>query len=269
MALPTPTTDTTALVTGASSGIGVELARGLAKRGHGVVLVARRKERLEELASELSKLHGVRAEAVACDLGDAAARAQLPAQVEALGLTVEVLVNNAGYGSGGRFTDLDLESEVAMVRVNCEAVVDLCGRYAPQMAQRGRGAILNTASTVSFQPVVRQATYSASKAMVRSFTEALHEELRAKGVSVTALCPGPVKTEFVEVAKMETVAEESPSFIWTTPEFVAEAGLAGLERNRRIVIPGAANRAGAITGSYLPHAVLLRAMNRFYPIGRD
>jgi short-subunit dehydrogenase len=156
-----------------------------------------------------------------------------------------------------------------MVRVNCEAVVDLCGRYAPQMAQRGRGAILNTASTVSFQPVVRQATYSASKAMVRSFTEALHEELRAKGVSVTALCPGPVKTEFVEVAKMETVAEESPSFIWTTPEFVAEAGLAGLERNRRIVIPGAANRAGAITGSYLPHAVLLRAMNRFYPIGRD
>jgi len=104
MALPTPTTDTTALVTGASSGIGVELARGLAKRGHGVVLVARRKERLEELASELSKLHGVRAEAVACDLGDAAARAQLPAQVEALGLTVEVLVNNAGYGSGGGFT---------------------------------------------------------------------------------------------------------------------------------------------------------------------
>jgi short-subunit dehydrogenase len=268
MALPPATRESTALVTGASSGIGVELARGLARRGHGVVLVARRRDRLEELAAELSKAHGVRAEALACDLADADARAQLPTEVAALGLTVEILVNNAGYGSGGWFIDLDHDSEIQMIRVNCEAVVDLCHRYAPAMAERGRGAILNTASTVSFQPVVRQATYSASKAMVRTFTEALHEELRGKGIAVTALCPGPVKTEFVEVADMEAVAEDTPSFVWTTPEFVAETGLKGLERNKRVVIPGAANRAGAIAGDLTPHGVLLRAMNRFYPVGR-
>jgi short-subunit dehydrogenase len=268
MALPSPSRDSTAIVTGASSGIGVELARGLAKRGHGVVLVARRRERLEQLAAELTEAHGVRAEALACDLADADARARLPTEIAALGLTVEILVNNAGYGSGGWFIELDHDSEVRMIRVNCEAVVDLCHRYAPGMAERGRGAILNTASTVSFQPVVRQATYSASKAMARSFTEALHEELRLKGVSVTALCPGPVKTEFVDVAGMTSMAEEQPSFIWTTPEFVAESGLKGLERNKRVVIPGVANRAGAIAGDLTPHAVLLRAMNRFYPVGR-
>jgi len=268
MALPPATRESTALVTGASSGIGVELARGLARRGHGVVLVARRRDRLEELAAELAQTHGVRAEALACDLADADARAQLPTEVAELGLTVEILVNNAGYGSGGWFIELDHDSEVRMIRVNCEAVVDLCHRYGPAMAERGRGAILNTASTVSFQPVVRQATYSASKAMVRTFTEALHEELRVKGVSVTALCPGPVKTEFVDVAGMTSMADEQPSFIWTTPEFVAETGLKGLERNKRIVIPGAANRAGAIAGDLTPHGVLLRAMNRFYPVGR-
>jgi short-subunit dehydrogenase len=104
--------------------------------------------------------------------------------------------------------------------------------------------------------------------MVRTFTEALHEELRSSGVAVTALCPGPVKTEFVDVAGMSDMAEDQPGFIWTTPEFVAEAGLKGLQRNKRVVIPGVANRAGAIAGDLTPHAVLLRAMNRFYPVGR-
>src|SRR3954470_1053795 len=162
MALPPPSPDSTALVTGASSGIGADIARSLASRGHGTVLVARRTERLEELAEELGSRHGVRAETLACDLGDAAARELLAAQIEELGLTVEVLVNNAGFGSGGLFHELEKERELEMVRLNVEAVVALCGEYVPRMAGRGRGAVLNVASTAAFQPLSRQATYSAS-----------------------------------------------------------------------------------------------------------
>src|SRR5215212_9941069 len=127
MALPPPSADSTCLVTGASSGIGADIARSLAGRGHGAVLVARRTERLEELAEELRSRHGVRAETLACDLGDPAARGRLAGQIEELGLTVEVLVNNAGFGSGGRFQQLETEREVEMVRLNVEAVVALCG----------------------------------------------------------------------------------------------------------------------------------------------
>jgi len=268
VALPPPELESTALVTGTSAGLGVELAHALARRGHNVVLVARRQERLDALAVELAAEHGVRAEAIACDLRDADARAALIDDVAALGLTVEVLVNNAGYGSGGRFVDLDRQSEVDMIRLNCEAVVDLCGRYAPAMVHRGRGAIMNVASTVSFQPMVRQATYSGSKAMVRAFTEALHTELRPHGVAVTALCPGPLKTEFVEVAGMEQAASGTPDFLWEDAGETAEAGVAGLEHNRRVVVPGVFNRLGAIAGTYSPHSVMLRAMDRFYPIGR-
>jgi short-subunit dehydrogenase len=268
MALPAPAPGSTALVTGTSAGLGIELAHALARRGHNVVLVARRQDRLDALAEEIAAEHGVRADAIACDLRDADARSLLVDDIAALGLTVEVLVNNAGYGSGGRFVDLDRESEVDMIRLNCEAVVDLCGRYAPGMVDRGQGAIMNVASTVSFQPVVRQATYSGSKAMVRAFSEALHMELRAHGVAVTALCPGPLKTEFVEVAGMEKATHGTPDFIWEDPGDTAEAGVLGLENNKRVVVPGVFNRVGAIAGTHSPHSVVLRAMDRFYPIGR-
>jgi short-subunit dehydrogenase len=268
MALPPPAAGSTALVTGASSGLGVDLARSLARRGHGVTLVARRKDRLDALAKELSDAHGVRAETLACDLGDADARAALVDQVAALDLEVEILVNNAGYGSGGRFVALDRESEVAMVRLNCEAVIDLCGRYAPAMVARGRGAIMNVASTVSFQPVVRQATYSASKVMVRTFSEALHFELRGNGVTVTCLCPGPMKTEFIEVAGAGVAAgaDAAPEFVYETTADTAEAGVVAMAAGRRVSIPGMANRIGAIAGAATPNSVLLRAMDRFYPI---
>jgi short-subunit dehydrogenase len=266
--LPAPSPTSTALITGCSSGLGVDLARAVAKRGHNVVLVARREDRLKTLAAELAGAHGVRADVIASDLGETGARDDLVAKVEALGLTVELLVNNAGYGSGGRFVERDRDTEVAMVRLNCEAVVDLCARYAPAMADRGRGGIINVASTVSFQPVVRQATYSATKHMVRAFSEALHEELRGAGVHVCCLCPGPMKTEFIDVAEVGDAADNAPDFIYETPADMAEAGLEGLERNRRIVMVGAVNRIGAVAGAHTPHAPMLRLMNRFYPIGR-
>ena len=268
MALPPPASRSTALVTGTSAGLGVELARCLARRGHNLVLVARRQDRLDALADELTAEHGVRVDAVAADLRETAERDRLAVAVEDLGLHVEILVNNAGYGSGGRFVELDREFEVNMVRLNCEAVVDLCSRYAPAMAARGRGAIMNVASTASFQPMVRQATYAGTKAMVRAFTEALHTELRPHGVVVSALCPGPLKTEFIDVAGVGDGASAAPDFVWEDPADTAEEGVRGLERNRRIVIPGTINRVGAIAGTYAPHSVVLRAFDRFSPIGR-
>src|SRR5947209_5836555 len=184
MALPPPDPSSTCVVTGASSGIGAELARALARRGHGVTLVARREERLTELGDELAGEHGVRSEIVAADVSNGDGRRELREQLGSRGLEVEVLVNSAGFGSGGPFAELDADKEAEMVRTNCEAVVALSRAYLPAMVERGRGAILNMASLISFQPVPFQATYGASKAFVLSHSEALHEELRGTGVSV-------------------------------------------------------------------------------------
>ena len=267
--LPPPSPDSTSLVTGASSGIGVELARALARRGHGVTLVARRKERLEQLAAELGVGHRVRIEVIAGDLGDGAGRDLLVAELETRELTVEVLCNNAGFGSAAPFIRLERERELEMMRLNCEALVDLCARYAPAMVGRGRGAILNVGSTAAFQPLPGQSTYAATKAMVLSFTEAIHQELTPSGVTVTALCPGPVRTEFAHVAGLDALSETTPSFLWADAEAVAEAGLSGLEHGRRVVIPGAINRVGAMTGRHTPRSLFLRAAARLYPAGRE
>jgi short-subunit dehydrogenase len=266
MALPPPATGSTCLVTGASSGIGAELARSLARRGHGVTLVARRKERLEELASELEERHGVRTEALGCDLGDRRSRTRMLARLAELVLEVEVLVNNAGFGTAGRFQGLDPEREIEMVRVNVEAVVALCGRYVPEMARRGRGAVLNVASTAAFQPLPRQATYAGTKAFVLSFTDGLHADLAGTGVTATSLCPGPVKTEFVDVAGLSGEASSVPSFLWTSPEQVAEEGVRGLEKGRRVVVPGKFNAAGALGGQHAPRSLLLRLADRLSPV---
>lgn len=264
MSLPPPAPGSTCLVTGASSGIGAEIARELADRGHGVVLVARRVERLRELADELAAEHGVRAEALACDLGDTVARDQLAAELDGLGLDVEVLVNNAGFGTAGRFGRHGRDRELQMVRVNVEAVIDLCARYLPAMVERGRGAILNVASTAAFQPMPGSASYGATKAMVLSFGEALHNEYSGKGVTVTTVCPGPVKTEFVEAARMHGT-EDAPGFVWSTAEDVAADAVRGLERGKRVVIPGRLNAAGAFAGRHTPRSISLRAVSRFWP----
>lgn len=266
MALPSPAADATALVTGASSGIGADVARQLADRGHGVTLVARRVDRLTALAEEIeSKLH-VRTDAIGCDLSDATARNSLVAEIRARGLDVSILVNNAGFGSAGDFQDLDLESELQMVRTNVEAVVHLCGEYIPGMIERGEGAVLNVASTAAFQPLPRQSTYSASKAFVLSFTEVLSSDLKATGVTATALCPGPVRTEFMDQHPGFDVS--SPDFVWMSAEECAKAGVKGLERGKRVVVPGVGNRIGTLAGQHAPRSVLLAAARRFYPPGR-
>jgi short-subunit dehydrogenase len=255
--LPEPAPDTTALVTGASSGIGSEIARSLARRGHGVTLVARRKERLEALAAELREAHGVRVETLACDVSDPGARERLVADVAAVGLTVDVLVNNAGFGTGGLFHELDAAREVEMIRLNCEAVVALCGAFVPGMAARGRGAVLNVASTIGFQPVPNEATYGATKAFALSFSEALRSDLVGTGVTVTALCPGPVRTEFMDDPGVEEGASRLPRAMWIEPADVAEQGVRGLERGKRTVIPGVMNRAGAFAGRHAPRGLLM------------
>jgi len=254
-------------VTGASSGIGVAIARELAKRGRGVTLTARRKERLTELASELSERHGVRAEVVACDLSSAAARRRMMKTIADRGLDVEVLVNNAGYGSAGRFQELDGEAEVGMVRTNVEAVVDLCAAYVPAMVERRRGAILNVASVAAYQPIPRQSTYAATKAFVLSFTEGLHADLRHTGVTATALCPGPTRTEFGETAGIPEELMQIPGLSYTA-EQMAVAGVQAMERGKRAVIPGATNVASAVGGRLMPRAVLLPLLDRFYPVGK-
>jgi short-subunit dehydrogenase len=258
MALPEPSPESIAIVTGASSGIGAELARGLARRGHNVGLVARRRERLEALAEELSG--DVRAEVLEADLEDEAARAALADRVDGLGLSVEILCNNAGYGTYGDFVELDRERELAMTRANCEAAIDLAGRWLPGMVERGRGAILNTVSTAGFQPLPGNATYAASKAYILSWTEAVHTEVRGKGVTITALCPGPVKTEFQDISDAHDFADKLPKPLWVAPEKVAEKGLRGLEKGKRVVVPGLGNRAGGAMGRFTPHPVLLRVM---------
>src|SRR4051794_13553773 len=268
MALPTPRPDSTALITGASSGIGADVARSLARRGHGVVLTARRTERLDALAGELSEEQGVRAETLACDLSDADERAAMLDRLAELGLTVEVLVNNAGFGSGGLFQKLDQDRELQMVRLNVEAVVDLCGRFVPEMVSAGRGAVLNVASTASFQPLPRQATYAASKAFVSSFTDGLYADLRGTGVTATCLCPGPVETEFSGTAGagVQEAAEGLPSLFWTQSDDVAEDAVKGLERGKRLVIPGVINRVTALGGQHAPRGLLLQLAGRLYPI---
>jgi uncharacterized protein len=266
MALPPPTPGSTCLVTGASSGIGADIARELAERGYGVTLVARREERLQDLAEELAGDHEVQAETAAADVADAASRERLVKEVESRGLTVEVLVNNAGYGSAGKFQELEAEREVGQVRTNVEAVVALCGEYVPRMVGRGRGAVLNTASTAAFQPLPRQATYAATKAFVLSFTEALHSDLHDTGVSATALCPGPVETEFGSVAGVEDSFESLPSFVVASARETAAAGVKAMEQGKRSVVPGMLNVATSIGGRLTPRTVLMPLLRRGYPL---
>jgi short-subunit dehydrogenase len=267
MALPSPAPQRTALVTGASSGIGVELARLLAARGHGVTLVARREERLAELARELADAHGIRAEVVATDLTDEAARSRLVDTVAERGLTVDVLVNNAGLTTTGPVAASDVAGELRMVRTDVEAVVHLCSAYVPGMVERRRGAVLNVASMAAFQPLPGQAGYGGSKAFVLSYTRAMAQELRGTGVVASALCPGPVETEFAAAGGFdeEKAASSLPKVMWVSAHDVARAGIEGLERGRDVVIPGGVNRVAAGVAHLVPRRVLLPILARQHP----
>jgi uncharacterized protein len=266
MALPSPAPGSTCLITGASSGIGADMARELARRGLAVTLVARREDRLRSLAGELASKHRVAAEVIAADLTDEASRSALAEEVAARGLTVELLVNNAGFSTWGRVHSAERARELALVRTDVEAVVDLCTLFVPGMVERGRGAVLNVASTAAFQPLPGQAAYGAAKAFVLSYTQALRAELRGTGVSATALCPGPVQTEFTEAAgTTDDEAFSALRMMMVSSEAVAKAAIHGLEHDRGVVIPGTINRVGAVAAQVAPRRLLLPLLARQHP----
>jgi uncharacterized protein len=262
--LPPPDPTGTCLVTGASSGIGVALAEQLAGRGYNLVIVARRADRLDDLAERLRSAHRVLVEAAPCDLSDAAQREKLLASVAASGRRVDILINNAGYGMSGRWLDLDPDVEREMIGVVVSAPLHLCRALIPDMVRRGSGAVLNMGSIASFQPMPQMAAYGAAKAFSLSLTNALHVELAGTGVTVTACCPGPVRTEFTAVAGGEEVAAGIPGFAWKEPEDVAAAALRGLARGRRLVTPGWVTSTSSIAGRLAPQGPLLRLINRLW-----
>ena len=236
MSLPTPSPDSIALVTGASSGIGEQFARQLAQRGYRVALVARREERLTKLADELGGSD--RAVTIAADLGVPEDRDRLAVTLEERGARVEILVNNAGFGVYEPFAEAGREREVQQVRVLVEAIVDLMARYLPAMVERGRGAVINMSSTAGFQPLPYNANYAACKSHVLLLSEGVHAEVKDRGVTVTAVCPGPVPSGFQEASDAGYFAEKLPKFTFASPERVARDALTAADRGRVSVIPG-------------------------------
>lgn len=271
MALPAPRADRTAVVTGASSGIGAEIARELARRGHGVTLVARRAAEMEELAEELRGTTSLRCEVLPADLTDRAERAALVERVADLGLDVDIVVNNAGMSTVGPVSAADPGREMQMVELDVVAVVDLCTRWLPGMVQRRSGAVLNVASTAAFQPLPGQAGYGASKAFVLSYTRAIRGELRGTGVTATALCPGPVHTGFGEAAgfDLEDAEASLPAFMWEPVEAVALCGVDAMADGRDVAIPGAANRVSAVVSGLVPKRLLVPLLAKQHPGLKD
>lgn len=239
------------LITGASAGLGVEFARQCVTRGQEVVLVARRLDRLNQLAAEVGN-----AQVIAADLSEPDAPATLFAELASRGLWAKVLINNAGFGLRGRFDALPLDRQLEMIDLNIRALTSLSFAAIEEMAKRGGGAILNVASTAAFQPGPKMAVYFATKAFVLSFTEALHEEWKDRGIKVSALCPGPTRTEFGEVAGIETLGSFDRLSMEAAP--VVRAGLDGLERNQAVVIPGTTNKLGAWSTRFAPRSVVRR-----------
>jgi short-subunit dehydrogenase len=262
VSLPSPAPNATILITGASAGIGEQLARQLAARGHNLTLVARRKPRLDALADELRRAHGIEADVHKANLSEQGARTRLINELRDGPKDVVALCNNAGFGSFGRFDELDPEREAEMVRLNVNAVHDFVAAFLPGMVERGSGAILNLASVAAFQPMPRNATYSATKAFVLSLSESIHGELSGSGVSCTALCPGPVPTEFSDVAGVGQEQGDVPGFVWVPAADVARAGIEGMVAGKRVVIPGVVHRAIAAGGRFAPRSVLLPIANK-------
>jgi short-subunit dehydrogenase len=236
MSLPEIAPESIALVTGASSGIGEQFARQLAELGYRVALVARREERLAQLAQELGGPD--RAIAIAADLAVPSERDRLASRLKELGAEVEILVNNAGFGIYKPFAEAGREAEIEQVRVLVEAPVDLMARYLPGMIERGRGAVINMSSTAGLQPLPFNAGYAAAKADILMLSEAVHAEVKPQGVTVTAVCPGPVPSGFQEASDAGYFAEKLPKFTFVAPERVARDALRAAERGKISVIPG-------------------------------
>ncbi len=246
----------TALITGASGGIGYDLAQEFAGHGYNVVLVARSKEKLEQLAQALVTKYGVEALVLAQDLGAPGAPQAIFNQMEKDGVTIDALINNAGFASYGFFHELDQQKELDMIQLNVMALVHLTRLFLPDMVQRKHGQILNVASTAAFQPGPLMAVYYASKAFVLSFSEAIANELEGTGVTVTALCPGPTASGFQARAAMQDSKLVQSGLM--DAETVAKAGYQGLVSGQTIVIPGLFNKIGALAPRFTPRKLVAR-----------
>ncbi len=257
MANPRPGDGQTALITGASGGIGVDLATCFARDGYDVIVTARSEAALRDVAVRLAREHAVAATPIANDLGAIGGGQKLAERISAQGLTVDVLVNNAGYGHAGALTSSDLPTQLGMIDLNVRALVELTHLFWDGMRQRQRGGLLNVASTAAFQPGPLMAVYYASKAFVLSFSEALWEEARGTGLKVSCLCPGPTVSGFRERAgtgrtRLSVASAAAPSMP------VAEEGYRGWQRRKRVVVTGARNRALAALVPVLPRSMVLR-----------
>ncbi|GAA2812381.1 SDR family oxidoreductase [Kitasatospora aburaviensis] len=233
--------NSTALVTGASSGLGAEFAAQLAARRHDLVLVARSGDRLQALAERLRSEHGVRAEVLVQDLTEPDAARRIGAELADRGLTVDLLVNNAGFGTCGRFEEIPGRRDHDQLMVNVVAPVDLAHELIPGMLRRGAGAVVNVASTAAYQPAPYFATYGSSKTFLLNFSLALRQEYRRRGIRVLAVCPGPVETSFFDTIGTRKAAVTGK---FSTPEPVVRAALAALDRDRAYVTPGLGNALG-------------------------
>jgi short-subunit dehydrogenase len=252
----TSSAPSTVLITGASTGIGFELARVFARHGHGLVLVARNRERLQVEEQKLKSEFSVRINSLTADLEDPKSPQVLHDEINANGITIDILVNNAGFGSHGLFKDTDLKSDLAMIQLNVMTLTHLTKLYVKEMVKRGSGRILNVASTGAFQPGPLMAIYCASKAYVLHFSEAIANELLGSGVTITTLCPGATQSEFHNRARTQNIRLIRRRIMDATP--VAESGYRGLMEGKPVVIPGFANRALAQAHRFAPRDLVTR-----------
>lgn len=252
----------TVLVTGASGGIGEALAWQFAQAGSDLVLVARSEDKLNALAKKIEERHTVRATVIACDLSEEGSVQRLVAKVKAENLTVDVLVNNAGYGLTGAFSELPLEEQLNMLRLNVVALTELTGAFWPNMIDRGRGGVLNVSSLAGFTPTPFLAVYAATKAYVLAFSESLWEEARGTGVKVSCLCPGTTESGFHDRAGTSEVP--SGQMARMSAERVARIAYEGFQSDRRVVVPGALNRLTRRLLSLTPPPLLFKAMRKAF-----
>jgi uncharacterized protein len=251
----------TALITGASSGIGLELAKLFARDGHRVILVARESERLRAAAAEIGAIAGSAPQVIARDLADPESAAAIQAEVAST--AIDFLVNNAGFGLGGEFSKTDRRTELDMIQVNITSLVDLTKSMLPAMVARKSGKIMNVASTAAFQPGPLMAIYYASKAFVLSFSEAIAEELTGTGVTVTALCPGPTASDFQRRAAIENIKlMKSKALGMMSSEEVAKIGYRGMMDGKVIVIPGLMNKLGVQSLRLGPRSIIRKAAKK-------
>lgn len=256
----------TTLITGATGGIGEALVNLIAQRGHTLLLVARNGQKLAEQCKHLAETHGIEAQFIVADLATPDGVEHVCAEVESRGLTIDWLINNAGIGSGGAFVELSLRSELDMMHLNNAAMVMLTHFFLPGMQQRKRGVIVNVASMAAFMPVPYMAVYAASKAFVRSFTEAITEECKPHNVHVMLLCPGLTQTNFNRAAGIDNEKGKAltDGASLQTPQQVAQEALGALDQKKHVIISGTANRIGATSLALVPNSLVAKRIAQSY-----